>query len=162
MRTFALIILFHFIDYRNNMKSFFSSLLILSLLASCGEKGKDNLMPELNAADSAAVVFYTTPGNPRFYTFAKITDTVQLRSFAIRANKSAKTMKDDCLTEGKIFFYKGKEEAYPVYFSTSAGCRKMYFIRTGVKYYTPLPSDLENYLLELKKTAREPAGEDNR
>lgn len=116
-------------------------------------------MPEISTADSAAVLYYTTPGNPRFYTFSKSTDTVQLRLISGNVNQAAKPMKSDCATEGKIFFYRGKEEAYTVYFSTVEDCSRLYFIRTGEKFYVPLKEEVKKILEEWKKGAKEPAPE---
>ncbi len=116
-------------------------------------------MPEISNADSVAILYYTTPGNPRFYTFSKSTDTVQMRVISDNVNQAAKPMKTDCSTAGKMFFYKGTEEAYTVYFSTIEDCSRLYFIRTGEKYYVPLKEEVRKILEEWKKGAKEPAPE---
>ncbi|MDX1954491.1 MAG: hypothetical protein SFU20_03100 [Chitinophagaceae bacterium] len=116
-------------------------------------------MPEIMTADSVAILYYTTPGNPRFYTFSKSSDTVQMRMVSNNVNQPAKPMKTDCATAGKMFFYKGTEEAYTVYFSTIEDCSRLYFIRTGEKYYVPLKDEVKKILEEWKKGAKEPAPE---
>lgn len=131
----------------------------IALLVSCGSKGVPGLMPELNSADSIAVVYYKTPGNPRFFTFSKSSDTTQMKLIAANANQAAKKRKKDCLTDGKIFFYRGSEEAYPLYFSLAEDCTYFYFIRTGEKYYVPLSKESRRVLEDWKKGAKEPAPE---
>lgn len=140
-------------------KSILLILSILQILVSCGGKGTPSLMPEISTADSMAILYYTTPGNPRFYTFSKSTDTVQMRMISNNVNQSAKPMKTDCATAGKMFFYKGTEEAYTVYFSNDEDCSRLYFIRTGEKYYVPLKEEVKKILEEWKKGAKEPAPE---
>lgn len=140
-------------------KSILFILFIQQILVSCGGKGIPSLMPEISHADSVAILYYTTPGNPRFYTFSKSTDTVQMRVISNNVNQAAKPMKTDCATAGKMFFYKGAEEAYTVYFSTDEDCSRLYFIRTGEKYYVPLKEDVKKILEEWKKGAKEPAPE---
>lgn len=140
-------------------RSFPPLLLVFLILEGCGEKGQPNLMPETNGADSVAILYYKTPGNPRFFTFSKSRDTNQMQVLSRNINEPARHMKKDCATEGKIFFYRGTEEAYPVYFSLQEGCEQLYFIRTGEKYFVKLREDVKKVLAEWKKDAREPAPE---
>ncbi len=127
-------------------------------LFSCKNDSKNNLIPEIKASDSATVMFYITPGNPRFFVMAKIKDMDSLADIIEDANDKPITGKDSCTSTGKIYFYGKGEAVYPVYFSTDAECMTLSFIKTGEKYFTKMSNDTKKALDLYRLTAKEPGG----
>lgn len=128
-----------------------------TLFFSCSgvQKGKSNLLPELSGCDSAAVMYYTTPGNPRFFSMTKVHDKTLIGKFDKAVNGKTVSGKDSCVTEGKIFFYGKGDAVYPVYFSRLKNCMTLSFIKTGEKYYTRMPEELNKLLEEWKNMSKE-------
>lgn len=139
-------------------RSFFFLLLFFAggvFIFSC-KSSKSGMMPEINNADSAAVLYYKTPDNPRFFSYVKVKNIKQLEQIIKDANDKITENRSDCPTLGKIYFYKGTEEAHTVYFSTAEGCKTISFIKTGEKYFTNMSSEARELLLKLQKEAKEP------
>jgi hypothetical protein len=74
-------------------------------LLSCQPTGTPNMISELNACDSAVIMYYKTPGNPRFFQMVKLYDTSLLKTFADNANANARPAQEDCTSQGKIYYY---------------------------------------------------------
>jgi hypothetical protein len=127
----------------------------LVFIFSC-KNSKPGMMPEISHADSAAVLYYKTPGNPRFYSYAKVKDLKQFEQVVKDVNDEVIKNIDDCVTDGKIYFYKGTEEVYTIYFSMAEGCKTLSFIKTGEKYFTGMSKEAVELLSELQKEAKEP------
>lgn len=127
------------------------------LLFSCrgSDTSKVNLMPELAGCDSATIMFYTTPGNPRFFSMTKVYDKAMMATIENAVNGKTISGKDSCVTEGKIYFYGKGDAVYPVYYSREKNCMTLSFIRTGVKYYTRMPDKVNKLLDDWKKSAKE-------
>lgn len=78
-----------------------------------------------------------------------------------------------CRSEGKIFFFKGKQELKTVYFntqgvSTNSGdrsqqangdCAYMYFIKDGGFYYFPIQPETAALLRKIKPQSVQPSAE---
>ena len=138
---------------RQNLLILFLSIAILTIL-SCQSLGKPNRMSELSACDSAIVMYYNTPGNSRFFKMVKVYDTSILRTLADNANQLAQTGIEDCVSEGKIYYYGDKGEVYVLYFTSS--CSRLHFIKTGEKYSVRLHSRSKTILDSLQAYAYEP------
>lgn len=135
---------------------FLISLVIgIIFIFSC-KNSKSKMMPEISNADSAAVQYYKTPGNPRFYSYTKVKDVKQLEQVIKDVNDKVIKNRDNCVTQGKIYFYKGTEEVYTIYFSMAEGCKTLSFIKTGEKYFTGMSKEAVALLSELQKEAKEP------
>ncbi len=120
------------------------------------QKSKSNLLPELAACDSATVMYYTTPGNPRFFSMTKVYDKTLMGKIDKAVNGKTISGKDSCVTEGKIYFYGKSDVVFPVYFSRyNKDCLTLSFIKTGEKYYTRMPEEVNKLLDEWKKSAKE-------
>ena len=113
-------------------------------------------MPELSSCDSAAVMFYKTPGNSRFFTMSKVYDKSILSTIEKDVNGKIIGGKDSCTTQGKIYYYGKGDAVYAVYFSKAADCKTLSFIRTAEKYFTAMDEATEKILDDLQKTAKEP------
>lgn len=126
-------------------------LYLFSLLAavSCQQQPK-NLMPDLVLADSATIMFYKNPPNPRFFTINKVKDVHALQQVIDDANGPVVEGFETCASWGKIYFYKGKEEVLVVYFTPEKSCRVLSFIINGKKYMVRMSDSSATLLNNLK------------
>ena len=141
------------------MKAYLILITGILFLLSCTGPSKNNGMPEIKDCDSATIMYYKTPGNPRFFVMAKIKDMDSLDVITADANGEIITGKDSCISTGKIFFYGKGSAVYPVYFSTVADCMTFSFIKTGEKYFTKMGAGSKILLDRITLTAKEPGGE---
>jgi hypothetical protein len=126
------------------------------LIFGCQSKSKKNYLPEIFTCDSAVVMYYNTPGNPRFFKMHKLYNKDLWNNIAEDANSRLLDKNENCITEGKIYFY-GKSGAVEVlYFSREEKCKMIYFIKTGEKYYTRLSKTSALLLNKWKESAIEP------
>lgn len=131
---------------------------VLFLLIACQPSGTPNLLSELNSCDSAVVMYYKTPGNPRFFQMVKVYKPELLSSLATNANQPALTGLNDCTSEGKMYYYGDRGEVYVLYFATTDSCKRLSFIKTGEKYGVKLTPRNAIILDSLKKFSYEPVG----
>ena len=131
---------------------------VLFLLIACQPSGTPNLLTELNSCDSAVVMYYKTPGNPRFFQMVKVYKPELLSSLATNANQPALTGLNDCTSEGKMYYYGDRGEVYVLYFATTDSCKRLSFIKTGEKYGVKLTPRNATILDSLKKFSYEPVG----
>lgn len=131
---------------------------VLFLLIACQPSGTPNLLSELNSCDSAVVMYYKTPGNPRFFQMVKVYKPELLSSLATNANQPALTGLNDCTSEGKMYYYGDRGEVYVLYFATTDSCKRLSFIKTGEKYGVKLTPRNATILDSLKKFSYEPVG----
>lgn len=133
------------------MLHFFISINVVAFLISCGAKSKKGLMSELTYCDSAVVMYYHTPGDPRFFNMTKVKNMDSLTGIIKNVNNTPIGAKDSCLTQGKIYFYGKGEAVYPVYFSRKEDCMTFSFIKTGEKYFSSMSKASADLLSELEK-----------
>jgi predicted small lipoprotein YifL len=141
------------------MKNFLFVLVLITFLAflfSCGRKGKSNLLPAINNADSAAVMFYDSIGNPRFFKYTKVYEIKEMKSVLDDINDDVVKLKTDCQSEGKIYFYKSKEAVDVVYFNSADSCMRYSFIINGEKFFVHMSAAAKEYIEKLKPLSREP------
>ncbi|WP_276504969.1 hypothetical protein [Terrimonas pollutisoli] len=130
---------------------------ILSLLIlSCKEPAQKNLLPELTSCDSAAVMYYHKPGNPRFFNMTKLFDKTSLSLIAADINGEIIRAKDTCATQGKIYYYGKGDAVYIAYFTRANECMTLSFIKTGNKYFVKMSEDVKKLLDGLQAKATEP------
>ena len=126
------------------MKHFLYTLLLISFLFACrnrDENKKDTIEPgnytpivpkgmmdQINAADSAVIIYYKTPANPRFYRVVKLLDLDVLQPMIADVN--------NCPSLGKLYFYGKGDIVDVVYFSNADSCKSFSFIKNGEKYTT--------------------------
>src|SRR3990170_9074905 len=142
--------------YRN---IFFITIAGYFFLIGCKDQSKKNLMPELAICDSATVMYYHMPGNPRFFNMSKIYDKKTLSEIAGDVNGKVINAKDTCTTQGKIYYYGKGDAVYTVYFSRVKDCMTISFIKTGEKYFVSMSGATKKILDELQKAAKEPRSE---
>ena len=129
-----------------------SIVIVSAMLLSCkSEQGKKNLLPSLAESDSAIVMYYHTPGNPRFFNMTKVYDKAFITRFSEIVNKKTTEVKENCTTQGKIYFYGKKGAVETIYFSRADSCMTLSFIKTGEKYFVKLSKELKLSLDELEK-----------
>ena len=129
----------------------------LGILIGCEEKrGPNNLLPELSTCDSAAIMYYHTPGNPRFFKMTKLADQSSLASIAADINGNAIAGNDTCASQGKIYYYGKADEVYVAYFTRAKQCGTLSFIKTGQKYFVQMSDEVKKLLDELEPKAVEP------
>jgi hypothetical protein len=128
-------------------------LVILSaVLLSCkSEQGKKNLLPALADSDSAVVMYYHSPGDPRFFNMIKVTEKNPLPVITRDVNDRVIKAKDSCVTQGKIYFYGKAGEVETVYFSRKEDCMTLSFIKTGEKYFTKMSNSTKELLDSLEQ-----------
>ena len=142
-----------------NQHTFFWGMLVLCLsLLACQPSGTPNLLTEQNSCDSAVVIYYKTPGNPRFFQMVKVYKPELLSSLATNANQPARSGLKDCTSEGKIYYYGDREEVLVLYFTVADSCKRLSFIKTGEKYGVKMTSRNAAILDSLKKFSYEPVG----
>jgi len=129
---------------------------VVLFFTHCTPSGTPNLLPELSLCDSAVVMFYDTPGNPRFFKMTKVYDKGKLTAIANAANQPATITERSCNTQGKIYYYGSKGEVFVLYFTYDAACKSLSFIKTGQKYEAILPASVYDILEKEKKIAYEP------
>ena len=134
----------------------FSMAAILVVTMACKDNAKKNMMPEMATCDSAVIMYYHTPGNPRFFNMVKLKDKESLSVIAADANGKVIRSKDTCTSQGKIYFYGKGDAVYVTYFSRIDDCKTLSFIKTGVKYFTRMSSESKELLDKLQKDAKEP------
>lgn len=131
-----------------------SIVIVSAVLLSCkSEPGKKNMLPSLSESDSAIVMYYHTPGNPRFFNMTKVYDKAFITRFSEIVNKKTTEVKENCTTQGKIYFYGKKGAVETIYFSRADSCMTLSFIKTGEKYFVKLSKELKLSLDELEKKA---------
>ena len=134
------------------MKRLFYILLLMSFLSSCRNRDdnkKDNLAPgnytpivpkgmmdQINAADSAVVIYYKKPANPRFYRVLKVLDIQLLKTVIADVNSTPIVSNNNCPSLGKLYFYGKGDIVDVVYFSNADSCISFSFIKIGEKYAT--------------------------
>lgn len=139
-----------------------SSVVAVGLFFSCRTVTiKRKMYPQLYNADSVYLMYYTEPGNPRFFKLVKLYDTLVFRSVSDDVNGNSIDSVAGCTTEGKLYFYEGKDAVHTVYFSRAATCRSLYFIKTGNKYFTKMSDGVKEWLDKMEPQAVElkPANE---
>lgn len=141
------------------MKAYFLLFAGILFLLSCTDQSKNILMPEIKDCDSATIMYYITPGNPKFFSMSKVRNIDSLLPITADVNGKIITGKDSCTTLGKIFFYGKEDVVYPVYFSTDPGCMTFSFIKTGEKYFTKMGAKSKAFLERYRITAKEPGSE---
>ena len=124
---------------------------------SCQDNTKRELMNELRTTiDSASVLYYDTANNPRFFKYTKVAEVRSLSPVIADVNEKTINKRDDCATQGKIYFYGEEGKVYTVYFADSADCMTFSFIITGEKYFVKMSERAARLLKELKHKAKEP------
>lgn len=134
------------------MKHFLYFLLLVSFLSSCRNRDddkKDNLAPgnytpivpkgmmdQINFADSAVVIYYKKPANPRFYRVLKVLDIQLLKTVIADVNSTPIASNNNCPSLGKLYFYGKGDIVDVIYFSNADSCISFSFIKNGEKYFT--------------------------
>ena len=115
-------------------------------------------MKELETAiDSAAVLYYDTANNPRFFKYTKVAEVKSLSPVIADVNQKTINKRDDCATKGKIYFYGKQGVVYVVYFADTDDCMTFSFIITGEKYFVKMSKRAARLLKELKHKAKQPS-----
>ena len=135
---------------------FFLIAIIYFFIIGCSGKSGKNMMPELPYCDSAAVMYYNTPGNPRFFKMTKVYDKSTLSAISQDVNGKVIRGKEDCDSQGKIYYYGKGDEVFVVYFNKDNSCMLLSIIKTGEKYFTKMDKTTQQILNDLQKSAREP------
>lgn len=134
------------------MRYIFTSLLIIVFFCSCSSNNTKNgntakcnnykpikpkgMMDQINHADSAVVIYYNAPANPRFYKVFKTSDLQLLQPIISDVNSVLIQQKNDCSSLGKLYFYGKGDIVDVVYFSNADSCKSFSFIKNGEKYST--------------------------
>ena len=137
-----------------NLRNLLIAFLFSTGFISCNH-GISNAMLEINTADSATIIYYERPPDNRFFKVVKGKTITDLKSVVKDVNASAIKSKATCESIGKIYFYKGTEQVYIVYFSDDT-CRRFSFIKNGERYESDMSNVSFDLLDKLKSSATEP------
>lgn len=134
------------------MKHFFFIIFLISFLYSCKSREEKNahainpvqytpivskgMMDQINDADSAVVIYYKKPANPRFYRVLKVLDLQLLKPIIEDVNSAQIAANNNCPSLGKLYFYGKGDIVDVVYFSNADSCMSFSFIKNGEKYFT--------------------------
>jgi len=126
--------------------------MLLSFLSSCKNrketKTKDSvsqqntpivpkgMMDQINDSDSAVVIYYNKPANPRFYRVFKMLKLQLLQPIIADVNSADFASNNNCPSLGKLYFYGKGDVVDVVYFSNADSCMSFSFIKNGEKYFT--------------------------
>ncbi len=94
------------------------------------------MMDQINTADSAVVIYYKKPANPRFYRVLKVLDLQLLKPIIDDVNSAQVASNSNCPSLGKLYFYGKGDVVDVVYFSNADSCKSFSFIKNGEKYFT--------------------------
>jgi hypothetical protein len=127
-------------------------LCISLLLIGCKQKTvKIKMLPSLADSDSAVVMYYHSPGDPRFFNMIKVRNKHPLPVITADVNDRVIAAKDSCVTQGKIYFYGKAGAVETIYFSRNNDCMTFSFIKTGEKYFTKMSGKAKELLNSLEK-----------
>jgi hypothetical protein len=134
------------------MRYFFFLSLLLTFLFSCSNRQQTpqenvqsvsytpivskGMMEQINNADSAVVIYYKKPANPRFYRVLKVLDLQLLKPIIEDVNSAQIAANNNCPSLGKLYFYGKGDVVDVVYFSNADSCNSFSFIKNGEKYFT--------------------------
>jgi len=122
------------------------------IIWGCRQKTvKIKMLPSLADSDSAVVMYYHSPGDPRFFNMIKVKGTNPFPVITVDVNDRVIEAKDSCVTQGKIYFYGKGGAVETVYFSRKDDCMTLSFIKTGVKYFTSMSEGTKVLLDSLEK-----------
>lgn len=94
----------------------------------------------------------------RYYKISQSTDSVFFASLKMLLKQDHEKLEGPrkCLSEGKIQIPLGGDAFKVVYFSrVETGCAYLYIIKDGSFLYYGMPADLNQYLVELEKQAKD-------
>lgn len=111
-------------------------------------------MDQINDADSAVVIYYNKPANPRFYRVFKTLDLQLLQPIISDVNNVLIEQKKDCPSLGKCYFYGKGDIVDVIYFSNADTCKSFSFIKNGEKYYTRMAERSQQLIDSISTYAR--------
>lgn len=112
------------------------------------------MMDQINAADSAVVIYYKMPANPRFYRVLKVLDLQLLKPIIEDVNSAQIISKNNCPSLGKLYFYGKGDVVDVVYFSNTDTCKSFSFIKNGEKYFTRMGERSQQLLDSINALAK--------
>ncbi len=158
------------------MRILFNTLFIFAIFCSCSSRNPKNespvpdtayvpiktkgMMDQINLADSAALIYYNQPGNPRFFTVTQLHNPEFLSGLIEDINSPQVADDKDCPTLGKLYFYGKGDIVDVVYFSNNDSCMTFSWIKNGEKYFTPMGMASKKFIDSMKNFAREPRSRD--
>ena len=129
------------------------------LVQSCSDNGivtgKD-LMPEMLQTDSVQIIYFKSPDEPRYFTYASTKDAAFIR--ALINDVTAETQAENpCKKEGKIYCYQKGNVFNTIFFAyIDKECTFLRYIKNGNLYYFRMSDQLKQGLANYKSTAIEP------
>ena len=127
----------------------FSGILLIN---GCKQKIVNiKMLPAVATSDSAVVMYYHRPGDPRFFNMIKIKEKNPLPVVTMDVNDKVIAAKVTCTTQGKIYFYGKAGAVETIYFSRNKDCMTLSFIKTGEKYFTKMSKQSKELLDRLEE-----------
>lgn len=114
------------------------------------------LMPEMALTDSVQIIYFKSPDEQRFFTYANATDKLFIQAF-INDLLATTTQEKSCLKEGKIYCYKNGEIFNTVFFAyLDKDCVVLRYIKNGNLFYFEMSDGVKRHLQNYKSTSLEP------
>lgn len=149
---------------------FFTTLMVLVLLGACTTNSPagpalTQIDARLKTVDSLVLVFYKDPFGPdsirytRYYTQVSANSDADLTILQqqLKQGSEKKEQRNSCRGEGKIWCYTKGKITQTLYFTTvGKDCEKLYLIKDGFFYYSPIDAELVQWLQRWKPLASEP------
>ena len=93
------------------------------------------LMPEMVKTDSVQIIYFKSPDEPRFFTYASVNNPDFIKSL-VRDVTTETIIEKPCVKEGKIYCYKEGEIFNTIFFAyLNDECSFLTYIKNGNLYY---------------------------
>lgn len=154
--------------YCLTMKHFLYLLIILSIHSACNRGNSikasadvdssyvplkpKGMMDQIRFADSAALIYFNQPGNPRFFKVTQLRNLDVLKELMTEVNGAHVRGVENCQTLGKFYFYGKGDIVDVVYFTNADSCMTFSYIKNGEKYFSRMGL-FSKHLIDSLKTA---------
>ncbi|HUR10861.1 MAG TPA: hypothetical protein VM012_05805 [Flavitalea sp.] len=136
---------------------FFSMIIIIAGACREGQTTGQTLMPQMNNTDSIQVLYFTTPGQVRFFTYVPVNDKVFIGQL-VKDLTSDTVDANNCEKNGKIYFYAKGELFNTVFFGyTKDDCKILRYIKNGKLYHFAMSDEVRKKIAELKTLSIDPS-----
>lgn len=120
------------------------------------------LQDDLTAADSAAILLFDKPADPRFFKYVSVPDISSIVSIVDDfLEKNAFQDMQTCKSNGKIYWYGEGDRVSTVYLCFKDSCPSFAVIQNGEKRYFMMSRTSVSLLTEMLRHAKRPQSSAN-
>jgi hypothetical protein len=152
MRILAVIVFFFFSCQTSDRKK---ALVPAPIMQQMPEPKK--WQDELKASDSAAILLFDKPADPRFFKYVSVTDISSIVNI-VNDLDDQNVFQDNqtCKSNGKIYWYGEGDRVFTVYFCFKKSCPSFAVIQNGQKRYFMMSGTSAFLLTEMLRHATRP------